>query len=714
MPFNGNNALETIQLMAGLLSLRINRSMVEQVTVDVQEVQLANSSAEDKRIAKSLKDAIVQTIVQSDGFVLQDSNNGASRDKAGYTLRTTLTLTKKHTPPLFLPETSGASADVSIFAGDVLLWKGNKSFDVAQRGSGNLNDKWTLFYSDIADLTLQGLNNARTAPSMSFKQNLVNVSDDDLVQKTNEMLCVNVTAGCQAGGQAAVPLAAELVRRHPQEFGAVELLGKAQYGAGLYFDAAVSFEKASTLAVGQVPDRTINFHTEAGDAWYHCQDFEKAADSYKGALDGFSLIKTPLTSNLADQLSTIRLQYARSIRYGGDRKAAFKSLSDSVRVVKNTGPFNSELRELITSMQPEELIWAESQIGSGEQGGLDPNVRVGLYDLIAERYLVNISDINKAGEYLGKAEAVPTKDLEPGVQAMTLLWRGDWYLVQDKWESAESVLEKAMQLDANPVIRYELSTCYYLWAREEMSQRKVSQGAEHPSAESPMSEQEAAHWRAAADAARPILINSELDPANKMFYFVERIYRNANHNVGNDAESKANYQEILMTHPDNSVVLMGFMSLCTDFLLHDPCALDAATRADAAGSASDLGSVLDIAEVYVQNGEYDKGIRKIQSLPPSLNDNPLGYGAVAHFYETWAYLAKGDLESAAKSKAAWDADIALFWKQHSVKSDFNWVFFGALKALDEEKNVPDRYISTLRGMIVAMGDPKALRPNLPQ
>jgi tetratricopeptide (TPR) repeat protein len=539
------------------------------------------------------------------------------------------------------------------------------------------------------------------------------VSDNDLEQKIHELLCIDATTGCQVSGQTAVPLAVELTHHHPQEYGAFELLGKAQYGVGQYYDAAGSFDKASTLASSQLPETIIKLQYEAGDAWYRSQDFEKAADRFKSALDGFKLIKSPLPSSLSDQQSAIRLQWARSLRYEGKREDAFSSLVDSAAVVNNPEPFNSELRELIASMQSSELIRAEPKNVPGQDAGLDSNVRVVLYDRIAEQYLVERSDIEKTNEYLVKAEAATTSETEPDVQAMTYLWRGKWYLVQGKWDSAKTALSNALALVDIPVIRYELSVCYYLWAGEEMVARAMSRDAEHPNAESPMSEQEMGHWQAAADTAKTILINSEVDPTNKIFSFAERIYRNSNHSIDKDLESKAYYQEMLKAHPDNLVVLKGYMGLCTDFL-HDTCALDAAAKADTPGNASDLGLVLDIAEVDVQFGAYDKGIKKIQSLPLSLNDDALVYSAVARFYETWAYLAKGDPGRAAKSKAAWDADVALFWKQHTDKSDFNWIFLGAGKALDGEKKVPDQYISTLRGMIVAMGDPKAQRPTLPQ
>jgi hypothetical protein len=163
------------------------------------------------------------------------------------------------------------------------------------------------------------------------------------------------------------------------------------------------------------------------------------------------------------------------------------------------------------------------------------------------------------------------------------------------------------------------------------------------------------------------------------------------------------------------------MGVCTDFLHDWDCAFAAATMADKPSlDANDIGTELNIAEIYVQSGHYKSAVDKVQTL--QINSNP-DYATVADFYTLWASLALGDAPGATNAMQAWRKDVVSFRGRPDRDHDFRWRFDGAtyllshIDALDPhraETKFSKQDVSSLQSMISTMGDEKVALPDFPQ
>jgi tetratricopeptide (TPR) repeat protein len=699
IPFRQSNALDTFDVTSDILVLRISDAIRNFVAIDVERVQNSSSSIDDIGVANALGDSLNLALQQTSTYTPQDLRKTSPDKKGDFSLKTSLTVIRKRTLPLFQSEISGLSIEFSILADGEVLWKGNRAIDLSQRSDVRSSDQLKAFYEDAANFALSGLDIARTARDASLHEDLATVPEGVLRTKVNEFLCIGTPPGCQSKPSSSLPLLVELTHRHSTDLDLLKLLGQTQEQAAHYMEAAQTFERTLT----QVPDIShevkIALLDQAGIAWYEFEDYGKAAEKFKDALIEIGPINGPLSENLISQQSDIRLNLARSTRFLGDRKAAFRDLLDSLPVVKNRQPFNRELRDLVASMQFDELVWAENEVGKHEDEGLDPNVRAIIHVQLAQVYLVSKYDSDNANKELLQAEAIPLVGLDQTVQATTSLWRGEWYRLKSQWGSAERFFANALTLEDSEIIRYRVALFYYQWALAELNSNEA---------------QRSAHWRVAAKTVEPLFGRDSPDPSDDILRFADAILRNANHFSQNDEETRTFYQGVLEKQPNSSVVLAGLMGVCTDFLHDLACALDAAKRADRPDVPNSLGALLDIIEIYVQAGQYDLARKRIQSLQSRGNSGPQYYGAVAHFYQTWASLGAGDLAGATKSKEAWDNDIVTFRKNSSKSKDFLWRFDGTRAILAREQHVPSIYIETLKEMIDAMGDRDLPLPSLPR
>ncbi len=695
IPFRQSNALENLSLMSDMLAVRLKDAITDYVKVDVKGVEVAGPSPEDIGIAAAVGDAIVQALGQSNGFTPQDLRRGKPQSAGEYSLQTKLQLTRKRATKAGLANLSGAKVDLSIMAKGNVLWRSTITREWSGKEPKPIDDQLAIFYGEVAHAVLDGLNRSHSAQTANIHQDIAGVSPDELQRKVSELLCKQMESGCHPDPQAALPLLTELNHRGPQEVKTTELLGQTQYQAGQYLEAAQSFDKASDMAVGQSPQTIITLLNESGDSWYRFQNYEKAQGRYEASLDESLKAKNSLSHDLQIQ-PDVRLNLARCKRFKGDREGAFVTLLDSMSVVDDATQFNAELRDLVASMRLDELNWAETRIGSKQNRGLDLNVLAVLYEQIASYYLHVQVDLAKADLEISKAEAIPPGSLTLADRGIILRLRGEWDLGNGRWTEAEPLFKQALALDESRANQYQLALFYYQWASVPGQDEETTNK----------------HWQLAADSAAPLLPQSYLYTSDDTQRYMDTIYRNANHRLGrkNDEESKKLYQKILESHPKDISTLKGLMSVCTDFLQDFACALDAAVVLDQVEIINDPGDLLDIAEIYVLNGRYDEALRKIEPVAANVNVEPT-YHIVAHFYQTWAFLGKGDAKLTRESAKLWNTDVTTLRKQND---GFRWVFGGAPKALDNEKQLSSNDKATLHDMISAMENPTAPIPNLPQ
>jgi tetratricopeptide (TPR) repeat protein len=445
----------------------------------------------------------------------------------------------------------------------------------------------------------------------------------------------------------------------------------------------------------------------SGDAWYQLGNFAMAAEKYKAALEAYAQMQNPAASGPQDQVARIQIQLARSLSFGGDREGAFGALIDGLKLNTAANALNGELRDLIASMRLEELKRAELRINSTEISALDPNVYATLYCQIANHEINAGSDLSDAEAQLAKAEAIPDEKLDKSARAFILLLRGESYQAKQMWDQAEPKFKTALSLESSPATEHEVGVFYYSWAllgAQSLEQKNTLLGL-------------------AANRVLPILQNSDSDSASQLATYAESLYRNANHRTipSTDATTRSKYMEILLSHPNNFTVENGLMGVCTDFLHDWDCAFAAATMADKPSlDANDIGTELNIAEIYVQSGHYKSAVDKVQTL--QINSNP-DYATVADFYTLWASLALGDAPGATNAMQAWRKDVVSFRGRPDRDHDFRWRFDGAtyllshIDALDPhraETKFSKQDVSSLQSMISTMGDEKVALPDFPQ
>ena len=693
-PFRHNNALETLSLMSDMLALRLKNAVTERVKVDIQQIELTGQSPDEIKIATALGDAIVQRLGHGGNYEPQDVRDGKAQSGGEYIVRTKLQVRRRLKPFLLRSDISGATVEFSILGGGNVLWNKTIPRDFPEKGPKSLDDQFASLYGDVAEAILSGLSSVRSARAANIDRNLTKADEQELRSKADNLLCNSAESGCRPQPEAALPLLIELAHRTGQGVDAVELLAQTQSQLGNYLEAAQSFDQASTLAVGQPPQRIIHLLNQSGDAWYHAQNYVKAAEKYKAALDESARNVDSLPPDLQMQ-PDLQLQLARSLRFGGERQSAFRSLLGNTAVVNDPTPFNLELRELIASMRPDELTWAEAQIGASQNRGLDSNVRAVLYAQMATQDLRTTRDLNKADDELRKAEAIPQDTLSTSVRAMVLRSRGEWFWYDAKWKNAEPLLQQVLALDETSASRHELALFYYEWASvPDQDKEKVNE-----------------HWSRAAEVALPLVERRTPDATDEILRYADNIYRNSNHHLGKekDRESKNRFQNILERHPGDPLALSALMGVCTDYLQDFTCSLEAAEALDKIGIGNNAGDLLDVAEIYVLSGHYDEALIKIEPVTADPAAAPV-YHVVAHFYRTWALLGKGDTKGAEESAKLWKNDIAAFRKQGGSSE---WVFGGAPLALENERKVSENYKTALHKMMNALNDPAAPLPIFP-
>jgi tetratricopeptide (TPR) repeat protein len=691
-----SSALDTLSFIADTLSSQINTAKA--IKVDVIPAAVTGTSTEDARLGNDLCDTIIGQLEQSGTYSAQDLRVGKPVSPGEYVLESRLVLTRRRSLDLFTTEIRDASVVLSISQGNQLLWE--KSIQKPQAKAGDKSSRETLgsLFVDAATAAIMALNDARSSRDLNIHRDteLRGLDDQILESKVRSSLCATeANAPCKIDRDTALLLLLELERRHPTDVNRVELVAKTQFEIGKYLDAAKSFDKSISLLSSQAPETTAALYTESGDAWYRAGNFALASKRYKSALDMSAEISGQHSAELTNNEGAIRIQLARSLAFIGDRKGAFQVLLDGL-AAPSVSDLNLELRALVDSMQQEELIWAASQLDSRTISLVDPNVSAAVHEELAELYLSDRSDLAKADEHLAKIEELPQEKLDQTVRANALYWRGEWNVARSNWEQAEPAFVQSLKLSDTPARRHDVGLFYFLWASEASQPQKARNS----------------HFVLAADTVLPILQSGDVDPKGKTLVFAESesMYRNANHRIApsKDEVTKQRYIEILRDHPDNIVVATGLMGVCTDFLHDKDCALLAATDAEKSPSfQGDLGSNLDIAEVYVQFGNYKGGLVKVQNVRTGSDHD---YGAVARFYQVWASLALGDTADAVTAKEAWDKEMNQFWDRPDKDHGFRWRFEGAERMLQNDASLNQRYRTLLGQMVDTMGNQRKPLP----
>jgi hypothetical protein len=696
-PFRQDNALETLSSMSDMLALRLRDAVTERIKVDVKRVEATGQSGDELKIAAALSEAMLQRLGHGGNYEPQDARDNAPQSPGEYAVQTKLQLKRRVKPLFFLgTDISGATVELSIQGHGDALWNKTVLWDIPEKVPKTVDDQFAGLYELVAQVVVDGLNAARSARAVNIDRDLTKVADPELRAKADALLCKGSESGCRPRPEAALPLLLELARRPGQGVEGTELLAQTQNQLGDYLAAAQSFDKAFTSSAGQPPETGIRLLNESGDAWYRAQNYAKAAEKYRASLDGSTRKRDALPHDLQVQ-PNIQLQLARSLRFSGERQEAFRSLLGYAATVSDPTPFNEELRELIASMRPDELTWAEAQISSNENHALDSNVRAALYAQMATQAMRVTRDPGQADLQLRKAEAIPQETLSPSVRAMILRSRGEWnWWYNANWEEAERLLQQVLTLDATPTSRHELAVLYYDWAAvPDADQEKINN-----------------RWRRAAEVALPLVERRMPDATEEILHYADNIYRNSNHQLGaeKDRESRDRFQSVLQSHPSDLSALTSLMGVCTDYLHDFACALEGAKALDTLGVPNNASDLLDVAEIYVLTGHYDEALGKIDRVAGDSEAEPV-YHVVAHFYRTWALLGKGDAKSAQESANFWTQDMSAF---RSRGNPSQWVFGGAPAALKNEPKLSENYKRMLGEMIGAMGDFALPLPTFPQ
>jgi len=531
------------------------------------------------------------------------------------------------------------------------------------------------------------------SPSAVGRPSDIAGSDQDLNAHLDILLCrtptQTSTLSCSEQAGAAIPLLRELIKRHPKDAGNLYWLGRAQADAGLPLDASKSFDAALKSSVNAPPQQRWPGLERSADALYGLDSYNAAAVQYQVALD--TLAKASEADDGANA-ARIRLKLARVLRFDGDRQGAFDTLLKGMPSGDDAKPYVLELRDLVASLQPKELTWADQRLDAPDAATLDPNVKVLVYNREAERDLNGRGDKVEIDAELKKAEAL-AGSVEAAIQVATLWWRSQWYAAQGMMDQAGKSIDESLKLnnEIDPTVRYQAAVFYYVQASH--------LGENDPKV--PML------WQRAATIAEPLLTENKRTTPPEILRYAESIYRNANHNINQDETTRSVYEAILKRYPSDFAVRRGLLGLYTDFLKNPARALESARATYVLPETRhDPSTLLDIVEVYVLNAEYDGANDVLDSLASTSADesvlNNLGYSAVSYFYQTWAALARHDMAGATRAQNGWY--LAMVKYRNNDPQDFIWRFDGAVDRLNKLEGLQITDKRTLRHMILAMTD----------
>jgi tetratricopeptide (TPR) repeat protein len=610
-PIRDDTALDSFTFMADVLGLRLRDAATHRINVRSEIVKAPITSAEEAAIASTLKGVIVQRIGQTREYepVSAESSDTGAGD---YTLKIGVELGKDRNLVLH-SHVSVVWANLAIVRGNNELWSARETKEI----DGAANASLTEFYDQCASTALRGLESVRHLEEGQIDENPAKLDSGVLRSKAKQLLCNDATRDCQPRPDAALPLLKQLVAKEPQDADAKELYGQAQYLAGDYLNAAQLFDQAISQATQESPEEMIKLLNQSGDSWYAARNYAKAAGQYHRSIELSGQNRATLPATLQIQPS-IRLQWARSLRFSGDRSGALQVLLQSLTVVPDVDLFNTEICDLFVSMSESELSSASHAIDAVKTR-LDANV-VASFDVQFASQEIRHSDFEKADVALKAAEAVPAGLLSQPVHATVLWQRGQWYLRGQKdWENSEPLLLEAVRMDDTASRRYELASFYVSWAR----------GSSNPDSSK-------IHYQQAVDV----------------------------------------FWKIADLNPSDGATLTDLMQICADYLKDLACALKAATALEKTDDAKQTAGALDIGEIYVLNGKYTDALRLLRPVADNPSVDPL-LRAVGHFYLVWIWAGQGNQKAAEEATEQWRADMV----GAATATSYSWYFGGARSEL---------------------------------
>jgi len=550
-----------------------------------------------------------------------------------------------------------------------------------------------------------------------------------LVARARQLVdsCGHETGKCKSA-QDALPLLAEAASQ-AREMGndadareSLPLQGRAQILTGNYADAIASADEALRLvardrkAGGMIaPQEEAALLKMRADAYLNLKEYPQAEHDYNESL------------TILPAQPEVYFGKSLALRYEDQRLKALETLIAGLEVTSadaDAGPLHNSAKDLIRALQPEEFAEAEEQVKhsyaatprvrdeyalllSRMEGSkldtnwapetaeqvreplqkaldlqpFDPDVLAEIYANLARTHLFD-KDNQGIDHFLSLAEQLPSAQVSADNREWIDRIRAQYWMNLNQYSKAYDSAETALKI--KPTSDANRAAALALWFQAQ---------DEAKSATTPEQESEAAGlYRKVADIVSPL--------ADQRYPGVDGLLVGANHQLGLDAKSQKQFEEIVRRDSKDDSAITTLMMVCAEYTLDFACAYSAAQKDvvlhDPNGPEA-ADSYVNVAEAAILASKDDSARDWLNVALQQSRAQPREK-SLAHLYHLWLAMRLGQTDQCRTDFESWQAATEEFRRS---KADLNWLFQGARKAV-QESQLSEKQKSLLTGMMDAL------------
>jgi len=511
--------------------------------------------------------------------------------------------------------------------------------------------------------------------------------------QARELLCKASTSSkdCVSQASPAADLLVEVVRNKKfNTWDVWDLLGGAFVQANENGRAGDAFERAAGLAELEGKSTVVaELLSKAGTAWLESRNLDAAGLVYDRLL------------KMLPSSPDARLGRAKTYRYNNERVKELEFLLDSIDSFPDAKELNEELKFLAGSLLREEIGTAMKILDMKKE---KPSAALALPLIQTKQASFALDDAIEQYEHkryegmnneLKKAEGFLKQLPDSSQETITVLeLRGLWY------RDARGEFDTALQ--------------YLRDARLRIKGVDEDNNIEEVDREIALT----LYRRGIARTEKSLALKDFEDASAILTESAKRgreletigLLRVVNHQLGKDKDTKDLIQRRIEDRLANveDFLTLGFM--CASYEADAECELKvAAALKESRVSGAESYSSLLRAEALTLKGEYDLALSAQQE---ALSSGQLSTRAiaVAHFYGVLLNVAKLKQFKVSDSATKWQLSMR---ELRQAGHEIEWLFDGALRAIEADASIEVNAKTVLRDMVSAMQDSKKTLPEFP-
>ncbi len=706
-----DHVLEQLTIAAQAIALGLVKSVPRTRVVVAFE---SEGEADQKKVQAEVRRRVEEAISESSDLQVADTGD--------YTVGGRITLQKQNFPfPLF---TKSGTVEGELF----IQSSANKyPLPAVSKSRRALPDFYTEGVKDIQqNLTIVVLAEKRGWTDLRGTMEI-----KALLARGNALLdkCPKTAPICK-DAQDAIPLLIAAVEKdpegkNPEGRAGLWMLGRAQFLAREYTDAAKSLERARSLLekdreAGKVvpPKDETDVLNLLGDAYRSLRKYTEAQSNYDASL------------KIIPSQPDVYVRSALALRSSGKRLEALQSVLQGLQLPNSQSDsqaLHTSAKDVIRSLRPEEFAVAEKTVAgafekstpladeyalviSRKEGQIlsdnwttataeqvqaplqraldlqpsDPDVRAEIYANLARIHLLD-RDFQKLDLLLTQAEKLPPTEVSADNREWVARIRARYWMNQKEYAKAYASADAARQIRETYEGDFTAAEATLGMAQDK---EKAARGTPEQKAEF------AKLYQQAIELATPLV--------DRRFGRADYVYIEANHALGLDADTLKKFDSLVRQDPRDNSALNGLMFVCSQYLFDFECAFAAAEK-DAAlhdPNAPDAADAyVNLGEVAILDGSNEQARDWLGVALKQPNVAPREK-SLAHLYRLWLDMRQGQKDQSLADFQSWQAATEQF-RQANV--DLNWLFLGARKAL-KDSQIGEKQKELLAAMMDALED----------